>query len=701
MRTKAKKTTTTRIKTSAANPEFSNVPGLLAGIRRAQIHLIPPEESTPSTWAEKNINIPVGNAVPGPYRIHNAPYQREPMDMITVPGCYRVSLMWGAQVGKTLLALCVQGWAVAASPRSQMMMQPSEGDLEVWKETKWSPLAESSDPIANALTAGKINNKKMIGYPGGYMMFAWAGSPKTTRGRSAPLIVGDEVDGYLRTKEGHPVSLLWQRSATFGDLRFLIEISTPTVKGESFIDDAWRAGDMRHFFVPCPHCGEHVALSWDNVFWPGKGKNDEENAKLVTQYDESDACNHAALHCPECGAAWNDGERVAAIRRAESAGAGWKATRPFRGHASYHLNELYSTFRKISGIVRDYFDKLKADDLQAFYNVSLALPYDNGGEKADPESLRARVEEFTHEVPAGGLYITMGVDMQIDRLEAEVVAWGLGEESWSLGYHVMWGDPLTPDPWDQLDDLIASTYQHESGKILPISAICLDTGGSGQMTTSAYTYAAGRTGRRLFAIKGVPGWGRAIVEKSQSKTSGANKKKVTLFLVGTDEAKLVISRRLAKTEPGPGYCHIPDDRAESYPEWFDQVTNEKLVTKYVKGVAIKEWIKPDKARVEALDCRVYAYTALKITAPSLRRLAERLGVDTTTAPTEKRGKLGRVKKIMDKRPSDPATENDSPHIDEPAPKKQNRLVLDALNTGKKTKSSMSRRKKGKGWVTNF
>lgn len=692
MATKKKKQTTT-IKTQNANPEFSNVEGILAGIRRAQIHLIPPENILPSQWAEENIKIPVGNAVPGPYRIHNAPYQREPMDMIANPECYRITLEWGAQIGKTLLALCVQGWSVACSPRSQMMMQPSEGDLEVWKETKWNPLAESSDPIEKALSAGTVNNKKMIAYPGGYMMFAWAGSPKTTRGRSAPLIVGDEVDGYARTKEGHPMALLWQRSATFGDNRFMIEISTPTVKGDSYIDDSFRAGDQRRYYIVCPHCEDHTALEWEAVSWPGRRESDEENAKFIAEFEENDAHLHAEIHCTKCGAALNDGERVKAIREAEARGAGWKAAKRFTGHASYHCNEFYSTFRKVSAIVRDYFDKLKSDDMQAFYNVCLAQPYDEGGQRADPDSLMGRVEEYPAEVPYGGLYITAGVDMQLDRLECEVVAWGLGEESWSLGYHVLWGDPLTPDPWEQLDDIIAGEYLHETGKYLPISAICMDTGGTGGMTQAAYDYAAGRTGRRLFAVKGVAGWGRPVAEKSITKVQGNNKRKTDLFLVGTDEAKLVVMRRLAKEEPGPGYCHIPDDRHE---EWFKQITAEKLVTHYVKGRPVRTWTKPDRARNEALDCRVYSYAALKIAAPSLRRIAQRLGVDTSKAPSDKIKRIKRVAPVVN---TDGRAQNDSPHMVKEPPKKQNKLVLDALLD--KPKTARKKKRARKSWVTNF
>ena len=42
------------------------------------------------------------------------------------------------------------------------------------------------------------------------------------------------------------------------------------------------------------------------------------------------------------------------------------------------------------------------------------------------------------------------------------------------------------------------------------------------------------------------------------------------------------------------------------PEVFEQLTSERLVTKYVKGRPRLEWVKPNGRRNEALDCAVYA-----------------------------------------------------------------------------------------------
>lgn len=649
--------------------KYSNQKGVSEAIQRAQRMLLPPPALKPSEWAERSVKIPIGNALPGPMRMANAPYQREPMDMVVDPDCQRVTLQWSAQVGKTMLALCVQGYCIEVEPRSQMMMQPSQGDVQTWLETKFNPMVSANENLEGLIAKPRgrdgVNNQKMKSFPGGFLMFSWSGSPKTMRGRSAPLIVCDEVDGYGVTDEGHPVGLLWQRAATFGDQRMLIEISTPTIKGESYIEKAFEAGDQRRFHVGCPDCGESQPLKWDQVTWDGR------EDPTAEQFPDS-----ARYACPHCGSLWDDGQRIAAIRRAEHDGYGWKAAKPFKGHASYHLNELYSTFRRLRDIVQSYLDKMATNDLQTFVNVSLAETYEERGEQADPESLISRKEEYPCSVPAGGLVLTAGVDMQQDRLECEIVAWGHGEESWSVDYSVFWGDPLQSDVWDELEEHLSSTWLHESGAQLSIMGACVDTGGTGGNTQAAYEWLRGKTGRRIFGIKGVSGWGRPIVAAPSRKQSGKTARKVDLFLVGVDEAKLTVMRRLAVQNPGPGYCHAPIERDS---DWFHQLTAEKLMTRYVKGFPVREWHQ-SRPRNEALDCRVYALAALKIVNPSFRRAAERLGARGEAQKIENPKPIKVADPVMEK-----AQEETEPTISE---------------TIIKVKRSTTLKKRG-NWATNW
>ena len=572
---------------------FSNKPGFRKAVNNAARMLRPPPKLLPSEWAEKNVRIPVGNAIPGMIRFDNAPYQREPLDMTVNPECQRITLMWSAQVGKTMLALCAQAYRISQDPTSQIMMQPSQGDLHTWLETKFNPMVDANEDLQHLIAKPRgregVNNQRMKSYPGGFMMYSWSGSPKTMRGRSAPFIVCDEVDGFDKTTEGHPVSLLWQRAATFGDRRKLLEISTPTIKDASWIESAYEQGDERRFHVCCPDCDHEQTLKWSQVTW-----------------DEGDPSS-AHYACEECGSAWNDGQRIAAIRKGR-----WIAEKEFRGHASYHLNELYSVFRKTSDIVQSFLEKKHSGDLQTFVNVSLAETWEERGEGVETHELMDRCEKWDH-IPDDVVMLVAGVDVQDDRLECEIVGIGKDDETWSVGYHILNGDPASPRVWENLDSVIFAEYERNDGTILTVRGTGIDTGG--HHTQTVYKYVKLREGRRVFALKGVGGEGRPLVSRPSKNNIG----KVRLFAVGSDTAKELVYSRLRIDEPGAGYCHFPE-RGEEY---FKQLTAERLVTKYVRGHAKRVWMKT-RSRNEALDVRCYALAAYSILGVNVNTFAARM-----------------------------------------------------------------------------
>lgn len=90
-------------------------------------------------------------------------------------------------------------------------------------------------------------------------------------------------------------------------------------------------------------------------------------------------------------------------------------------------------------------------------------------EAPDWERLYERREAYpVGIVPAGGLFLTAGVDVQRDRLECEVVAWGRNKESWSVDYRVLDGDTAQPEVWRKLDRLLGRDWPHACGTTLPI-----------------------------------------------------------------------------------------------------------------------------------------------------------------------------------------------------------------------------------------
>jgi phage terminase large subunit GpA-like protein len=609
------------LKTDPVVEKFGNIEGLRKAINNAAHHLQPPPNLKPSEWAERNIRIPVGNAVPGLIRFDHAPYQKEPLDMTADPECNRITLMWSAQVGKTTLALCAQAFKIGQDPQSQIMMQPSQGDLGTWLETKFNPLIGSNDELENLIAKPRgregVNNQRMKSYPGGFLMFSWSGSAKTMRGRSAPFIVCDEVDGYDKSHEGHPVSLLWQRAATFGDRRKLLEISTPTIKGASWIESAFEAGDQRYFHVPCIHCGHKQNLKWKNVIWD---EGQPETAKYA---------------CEGCGSLWSDGERITAIRAGE-----WVANKPFKGHASYHLNEMYSCFRKLGDIAQSFLEKKQTNDLQTFVNVSLAETWEEKGEGVEDHIIKQRAEDWGDFIPEQVAVLVAGVDVQDDRLEVEILGVGRDLEQWSCEYHTLQGDPSSPAVWEHLDSILFAEFETNDGRTLTVRSTAIDTGG--HHTQATYRYIKAREGRRVFGIKGVGGEGRPLVGRPSRNNIG----KIHLFPVGSDTAKEAVFGHLRISEPGPGYCHFPIDRPDEY---FEQLTAERLVTRYVRGHAKRQWIKT-RNRNEALDVRCYALAALSISGLNVNTIADKMLRASTDEPESVEESPDIRQKMQRKRP---------------------------------------------------
>ena len=213
-------------------------------------------------------------------------------------------------------------------------------------------------------------------------------------------------------------------------------------------------------------------------------------------------------------------------------------------------------------------------------------------------------------MPDDVLVLVAGVDVQDDRLEAEIIGYGENEESWGVDYKVIWGDPGQPDTWERLDALLLKQYKHTKGHMLPIAAAGIDSGG--HFTKEVYDFCKTRFHRRVFALKGMPGWGRPIVSAPSPKKYGRNPRPVKLFMVGVDEAKRIVHGRLKIEEPGAGYCHFPKTYTEEY---FNMLGAEEIRIRYVKGVQKPYWHQT-RARNESLDIRAYSLAVLNLLDPA-------------------------------------------------------------------------------------
>lgn len=549
--------------------------------------LKPPPKLTVSQWADRYRELSSeSSAEAGKWSTSRAEYQRGMMDAVSDPNIETVVLMTAAQIGKTELINNVVGFHIHQDPAPILVVQPTLEMAQTWSKDRLAPAIRDtpvlSDKIKDPRSRDSGNTTLHKIFPGGHVTACGANSPSSLASRPCRIIMCDEVDRYPISAgtEGDPIALARKRSATFWN-RKVILVSTPTEKGASRIEQAYAESDQRKYLVPCPDCGEKQELKWANVRWEDKKPSSAEYT------------------CEVCGCCWNDAKRFQAIRYGE-----WHKTAEGDGKtAGFHISALYSPWTPLEEIVRDFLSS-KNDPmrLKAWINTTLGESYEEQGERIDEYDLFQRKEDFGDQLPEGAAVLVAGVDVQDDRLACEIVAYGSGEESWSIFYEEIYGDPSSAELWQDLDFILSQTFTHPKRGEMIIRSTCIDSGG--HYTQQVYNYVRLRSGKRIFAIKGVGGEGRPIIGKPSKNNIG----KINLFPVGVDTAKELVFARLKINDVGPGYCHFPLDRSEEY---FRMLTSEKKVTRYFKGRPRREWVKI-RQRNESLDCRVYAMAALQI-----------------------------------------------------------------------------------------
>lgn len=363
---------------------------------------------------------------------------------------------------------------------------------------------------------------------------------------------------------------------------------------------------MQKYFVPCHKCGHCQILEWKQIIFKNKA------GKRVEPY----------YKCISCAARWTEIEKRRNVTRAESVdGGGWIATNddPAPGHQSFSIWEAYSPWSTMDEIVHAFYTaKENPLKLQTFVNTVLAESWEESGETLSSNKLFLRIERYPKEVPKDVLLLIAGIDIQKNWIEGEVAGFGLGEEWWGIEHFKIVGDTESDDVWLELSERLEKTYRHQTGHIMKIAAVGID---SGHRTTTVYRFCAERSQNRVWAMKGRGGEGVPIASPPSRKKTTIPGMPVDLYTVGTDQAKSSIYARLKLTRPGPGYCHFPNTYTEAF---FEGLTAEKALTVYTKGFPKLVWKKPAGVPNEPLDIRVYQYAALAILNPVWKALQKRL-----------------------------------------------------------------------------
>jgi phage terminase large subunit GpA-like protein len=595
-----------------------------AVLGRVRAGFLPPTELTVSEFSDAELMVTSGPLANTHWQTDFAPYQRGILDAFhDDPRVEIVVVMGSSQWGKTACAVNMVAYHIAHDPCPILVVQPTVDPMaKDFARNRLEPVIRASPRLLQCVSKARAkdssNTTLQKTFRGGSLAIGGANSAASLAARSTRLLILDEVDRYPPELpgEGSTLAIAIKRTAAYQRRRRIFMPSSPTMVGGS-IHIWFQRGDQRRYYVPCPACAHMHPFTWAGVRW----KNEDPAT--------------ARLHCPECDCAIGEAERVAILSRGE-----WRAEgeRKEPSIISFHLWEAYSPMSSLPEIVAGFLrarELQKAGDrseMHTWQNTTLGEPVEpDAGEGVEPHVLLMRREAYGDvDMPEGACCLTMGVDVQDDRLEILVLGWGPGEECWLVDRSTLPGDTSQPDPWNMLDEVLDHPYKYASGQRLSIQATCIDSGG--HRTTLVYDYAAKQAARRVYAVIGRDGQ-RPIVSSPSPRKWGREKRQVPLYTLGIDAAKALLVSRLALTEKGPGYVHIP------HADWADeelaaQLSSERLVTRFSKGVPLQVW-KKVRPRNEALDCAIYGLGALRLLHPDLDLLAQRLRDPAMPPPAPK------------------------------------------------------------------
>lgn len=546
------------------------------------------------------------------------------LDFMSDDRIEELAVMKSKRVGYTKMLTAFVAYNIAHRRRKQAIWQPTDDDRDSYVKSEIEPVLDQIDAVRNARKLGKgpEDTIKFKQFRDSVLHLLGGKAARAYRRITVAVAMLDEWDGFDQQieKSGDPGGLAKGRLEGAPYPKF-IGGTTPRVKGLSHVERACEnAEGMVRFHIDCPHCGvEHPLI------FGGK--------KVAHGFKWEEGKPETVRHvCPHCHGSITQADY---LRGGQPMNGTWVCAKTGRRYGpdrvwrddkgmpcnppktmGVHVWAAYSPQRSWPSIVKEFLEAVSAlakgdvGSMQLFVNETLGETWELQGDRSDEHALQQRAEDYPLcIVQPGGLVLTTGVDVQRDRWEITVYAWGRGLESWVVEHVIIEGNPASEEDWKPVEAHLQRRYtQAWHGGSMGISAISID---SSDQTQAVYNWVRSAQHRLpcLRAIKGrgeenIPILGPATSQevnwKGQKWPNG-----VKLWNVGVDSAKDLLLGQLGIEKPGPGFVHFSKDLPL---EFYKQLTAEQRILTKVAGKDVFKWVKR-RTRNEALDCRNYALHA--------------------------------------------------------------------------------------------
>lgn len=548
-------------------------------IQNALKTLKPPERMNMSEWAEKfRILDSKSSAIPGPWRNSVTPYLVGIMDEFNNVQTEEIIFVKPTQVGGTEVLQNALGYFVMQDPSPCMVVYPSQDLAEHVSENRLQEMFKVSKPLSEKFYPNKSELLELQ-FDGMFITLEGANSPASLSSKPIRYLLLDEVDKYpgASKKEADPIRLSRERTKTFPN-RKIFMASTPTLRTGHIWKAKENADVVKHYKVPCPHCGEFIELKFKNIRW--KSKEEVESI--------ADRAETAKYVCQECGCFITDKHKAQMLRDGRWDIVSKKTQFPRK--VCFWMNTLYSPFVRFSEIAKEYLTtKDDPEAYQNFINSWMAEPWEDTKLKTNADMVLARQTKFEEFIiPDWAVMLTAGVDVQETSLYWTIRAWGPYLTSQNIAH----GQALS---FKEVEKVMNSEFKKENGEVLLVQLAGVD---SGDQTDEVYEFCA-RNSEWAIPIKGVAG-GHSHFRISKVNKTHSSAYGMQLLLVDGGKYKDMIAARLAKPN-GEGSWMVYQGCDMEYAE---QVTAEHKIR--VKGSKQLVWQpKTSHADNHYLDCEVY------------------------------------------------------------------------------------------------
>jgi phage terminase large subunit GpA-like protein len=591
--------------------------------------LAPRETTSPSQYGAQNIVLVEGPRSGQLWDPAQAPYVNAIIDTVFCGPHVKGTVKKSAQTGFTQGIIVCEGWIAAQSPARCLHVLPTISLATSYNRSKLQPTIDASPDmrsrIADTTKKRGVNSSAFYkAFPGGSIEIVGANSAADLQMHTIKYAFCDEIDQWPKDldEQGSPMAMVDGRQIAFHathDYRKL-QGGTPTLKGASLVDREFEAGDQRYQRLPCPHCGTRIRLVFGGYVDEPGGTGLRFNRKHPVDAHYIPPC---------CGARiehWQKAGMIASAMDLPDYGFVPEVPEPGR-HPSWHIDAIGSNFTTWDKIAEAFI--AAGDDpkeLKVFYNTWLGLAFEDKADRPDWQIIYKRRESYAARlIPADGLIVLMGVDVQKRGLYVEISAWTPDRRSYTLlatfipaGSGSKPGDTSDPDDecWVRLSELHETPLPDALGNTRRLDATGVDC-----RFNAPVVYDWVRRHDNAYAIRTEEGWTRPALTAPKLVDYDWRGKRIRRgvhqWISGSYNLKArfyaYLNREQSVDETGriispPGYCHFGIFLDENY---FRQITSE-YVGPDKAGNRI--WKQSD-ADNHWLDCRVLAM-ALAFGAPA-------------------------------------------------------------------------------------